>query len=322
MAVKSSGALSFATDIVGEFSDSTPHSLSEFYKGGGKVPDAAGNGNVPTSGAISMGDFYGAVNRIAVSLTISSNTNNYNIFSSKGASYAAGVSDVTLTINSAVSVGSTSTGTYALETGTGWATGDTITIVNNGTVKGRGGNGGNGGAATGGINGGSGSTGGSAFRAQFATAFTNNGSVYGGGGGGGGGGRYIIDGIKGSPDVIYGGGGGGGGAGVNGGTGGNGGAGVHMDGQNGSSGTSSSGGAGGLGGVEVISSGSGGSKPGNGGAGGGLGSAGSAGLNGGASFGLTEGQGGSGGARGNYQVGASFINSGSGIGGTVGGGSS
>ena len=102
MPVKSSGALSFATDIVGEFSDSTPHSLSEFYKGGGKVPDAAGNGNVPTSGAISMGDFYGAVNRVAISLTVSSNTNNYNIFSNKGGSYVAGVSDITLTVNSAV----------------------------------------------------------------------------------------------------------------------------------------------------------------------------------------------------------------------------
>ena len=142
MAVKSSGALSFATDIVGEFSDSTPHSLSEFYKGGGKVPNAAGNGNVPTSGAISMGNFYGAVNRIAISLTISSNTNNYNIYSQRGATYVAGVSDVTLTINSGRTVGSTSTGTHALDTGTGWISGDTITIVNNGTIKGRGGNGG------------------------------------------------------------------------------------------------------------------------------------------------------------------------------------
>lgn len=322
MAIKSSGALSFATDIVGEFSDSTPHSLSEFYKGGGKVPDAAGNASVPTSGAISMGDFYGAVNRIAINLTISSNTNNYNIFSSAAGSYVAGISDVTLTINSAVTVGSTSTGTPALDTGTGWASGDTITIANNGTVKGRGGNGGAGGNATyvsgdGGsvvgtwTGGGNGGTGGTAFRAQFAATFTNNGSVYGGGGGGGGGGSFYTSFSKGFSNNA--GGGGGGGAGVNGGSGGSGGtasgAGFDNSGSSGSSGSATSGGGGGAGGSTDI----------NGGAGGGLGANGSAGLTAGGSYIWGSGPGGSGGTRGYYQVGSSFINSGGGITGTVAG---
>lgn len=226
MAVKSSGALSFATDIVGEFSDSTPHSLSEFYKGGGKVPDAAGNGNVPTSGAISMGNFYGAVNRIPISLTISSNINNYNILSSVGGSYGAGASDVTLTINSGVTVGSTSASVAALDTGTGWASGDTITIVNNGTVRGRGGDGGAGGSAvnnsSGGhvsaADGGDGGAGGTAIKSQFATTVTNNGTFAGGGGGGAGtGGQTIYS----EPSKYFdesfsasAGGGGGGGAGI------------------------------------------------------------------------------------------------------------
>lgn len=286
----------------------------------------------------SFSDYYGASSTVTIALTISSNTNNYNIFSSKGGTYVAGKSDVTLTINSGVAVGSTSTGTYALDTGTGWATGDTITIVNNGTIKGRGGDGGDGkeyhgypfgatgvppSGAYGGSNGGGG---GNAFRAQFATTFTNNGSVYGGGGGGGGGSANgAIPGYKGNAGYT-GGGGGGGGAGVNGGSGGTGGAAklynsngtlnfTYPSAGNGSSGTASSGGAGGAGTTAGDFTG------GDGGTGGGLGSAGSAGgaatQNGAAGNAGTPG-----GARGNYQVGASFINSGSGIGGTVGGGSS
>ena len=300
MAVKSSGALSFATDIVGEFSDSTPHSLSEFYKGGGKVPDAAGNGNVPTSGAISMGDFYGAVNRTALSLTIASNQSNYNIFSNKGASYVAGVTDVTLTINSGATVGTTSTAAVALDTGTGWASGDTITIINNGLVKGQGGNGGDGGDgnATGFVvtDGTDGTAGGNAFRAQFATTIDNNGT-FAGGGGGGGGGAAAVGGSKGI--AVYGGGGGGGGAGVNGGSGGSGGTAINasagnFQGQNGSSGTATAGGAGGT------------PTPTAGGNGGGLGANGSVGAsNVGPSF--VEGDPGFGGTRGNYAVGNLFI---------------
>lgn len=57
MAIKSSGQLSF-TEIVAEFPDTTPHSMSEFYRGAGKVGD--NNLNIPTSGTISFSNFYGA----------------------------------------------------------------------------------------------------------------------------------------------------------------------------------------------------------------------------------------------------------------------
>jgi hypothetical protein len=61
MAVKASGTLSLEGDVVGEFGGARPHSLSEYYRGGGLVPDAAiANGNVPLSGAISFSDFYGS----------------------------------------------------------------------------------------------------------------------------------------------------------------------------------------------------------------------------------------------------------------------
>ena len=49
MALQSSGAISI-NDVAGEFGGSTPHSLSEYY--------SAASG-VPSSGAISLSDFYG-----------------------------------------------------------------------------------------------------------------------------------------------------------------------------------------------------------------------------------------------------------------------
>lgn len=64
MAVKSSGSLSFNTDIVGEFGGSTPHSLSEYYRGGANVP--SGVTDVPTSGAINFSDFYGTSNAVDI----------------------------------------------------------------------------------------------------------------------------------------------------------------------------------------------------------------------------------------------------------------
>ena len=60
MAVRSSAPVSLVTDIVGEFGGSTPHSLTEYYRGGSLVPNTTANNSVPTSGAISLTDFFGA----------------------------------------------------------------------------------------------------------------------------------------------------------------------------------------------------------------------------------------------------------------------
>lgn len=75
MPIKSSGTLSFATDIVGEFEDTTPHSLSEFYRGGGLVPNAGINANIPETNQIKFSDFYGATN--VIELSIQSNSYTY-----------------------------------------------------------------------------------------------------------------------------------------------------------------------------------------------------------------------------------------------------
>lgn len=267
MALQSSGAISLA-NIAGEFGGSAPHSLSEYYN----------QGNAPASGEIQLAeDFYGTSNRVAINLTIASSTQNYNVYTqaAANAAYAAGTTDVTLTINSSVLVGSNSTGSYALTVPSNFTSGDTVSIVNNGVVIGRGGNAGNGGSSGSGA-GGNGGAGGPALFIAFATSITNNSTLAGGGGGGGGGagslGAYV--------NKTYrrnGGSGGGGGAGYTAGSGGSGAAGSSggIPGSNGSAGSSTGGGArgtnandGGNGGGRGAGGGSG---VGSGGAGGGAG---------------------------------------------------
>ena len=50
------GTLSMST-IAGEYGGSTPHSLSEYYRGGGLVPTHSNTAGIPTSGLIDFEDF-------------------------------------------------------------------------------------------------------------------------------------------------------------------------------------------------------------------------------------------------------------------------
>lgn len=61
MTIVSSGQISI-NSLVGEYGGSAPHSMSEYYKGGGLVLNHSNNPNVPTSGTIQLDDFYGANN--------------------------------------------------------------------------------------------------------------------------------------------------------------------------------------------------------------------------------------------------------------------
>ena len=210
MTIKSSGSSLAISEIAAEFGGSTPHSMSEYYSGGDNVPSSTGD--IASSGANSMSNFYGTSNRIIITLTISGDTNNYNIFSNKGGTYSAGISDVTLVNNARIS--SSSTGTAAVDTGSGWANGDTITIDNNSTIVGDGGNGGAGSSSIGG--GSAGSAAGHAVNVQFNTTVDNTGGTISGGGGGGGGGlgtQTTSQGKGGQVSTLHGGGGGGGGFG-------------------------------------------------------------------------------------------------------------
>jgi len=265
---------------------------------------------------ISMSNLQGKSNRVAIPLTISGPAYNYDVFTNRGPTYSPGTSDITVTINPGVTVGSTSTGTFAFLVPSAFNAGDTVTVVNNGVIQGMGGAGGAGGAnaATAGP-GGSGSIGGTALSIARPTTITNNGTVAGGGGGGGGGG-----GITGSDFATIGGGGGGGGAGFNGGAGGSGGpasGAFHPSprpGSAGSSGTSPAGGSGGSAGSSVGPFNGTTLIGGPGGAGGGRGAGGSSG-NGASVSGptapidgpITSGSVGGGGTAGAYISGAPFV---------------
>jgi len=213
MTLPTSGALTLA-QIQGEFGGSNPIGLNEYYAGGGLVPAGTSGtyGAVPSSGAIGIRNFYGTSNRVTANITISANTANYTLNTAKVTGYSAGLTDVTLTINSGVTVYSASTGTAAFIVDTSWAAGDTVTIVNGGTILGCGGNGGTYSS--------SGAGGGLGLQIQRATTITNNNRIAGGGGGGGGGGSPnpactgLIAGGGGGGGIGNGAGGGGGGAGT------------------------------------------------------------------------------------------------------------
>lgn len=120
---------------------------------------------------------------------------------------------VTATVQSGALVSATSTSIPALRPGSSWPSGTTITLINNGTIAGRGGDGGHGGSVIENTGAGvAGAAGGLAIDAAgFAISIDNTaGIIAGGSGGGGGGGAQTIV-ILGVPFDIVGGGGGGGG---------------------------------------------------------------------------------------------------------------
>lgn len=278
MALPVSGPLSLL-NIQGEFGGTAPIGLNEYYRGGGLV--TPNNTSVPTSGTISINNFYGTTNRIPISLTIGSPTYNYDVFANRGPSYIAGISDIQVTVNPGTRVGSVSTGAYAMLVPSSFNPSDTVTIVNNGVIQGMGGDGGPSQfAAQSGGNPGAG--GGNALYINRPTTIQNNSIIAGGGGGGGGGSGWTPN--KGGSGW---GGGGGGGAGFNGGSGGGG------D-YPGSPGSADAGGAGNPGDFQGIAGGPGGGR-------------GAPGASGGPTGGANPRPGGAGGPAGYYIVGSNFV---------------
>tara|TARA_B100000212_G_scaffold333488_1_gene303012 strand:- start:339 stop:1097 length:759 start_codon:yes stop_codon:yes gene_type:complete len=62
MTLPASGNPISINSLVGEYGGSAPHSMSEYYKGGGLVANHSNNANVPTSGIIRLSDFHGQSN--------------------------------------------------------------------------------------------------------------------------------------------------------------------------------------------------------------------------------------------------------------------
>lgn len=193
-----------------EFGGISPTGITEYYRGGAYVLNNRLNAAVPTTGQIALNSFVGSASRGVIYINITSNTYNLDVYSvaSVDPFYIAGSSDIVVTINAGVYVGSVSPSSYSLTVSTSFAAGDTVTIINNGVIQGSGGTGGS-------QNSGAGVAGGTAAYIQRPTIIANNGFMIAGGGGGGGGAVNLP--YKGGATN---GGGGGGGAGFNGGTGG------------------------------------------------------------------------------------------------------
>lgn len=183
---------------------------------GSTVTISLNNTNVRTlfgkaSGVIGMSDGHGKSNAFVFNATISANTADYNV---KAAAIAAGWNQTSplianVTINAGVVVTASLDTNIAFSTGSSFPDGTTLSLVNNGSIIGKGGTGGRGSDSKGIAQ--NGGTGGTAFRTYYPISITNNGTIAGGGGGGGGGGGVYG---YGKETTYYGGaGGGGGGAG-------------------------------------------------------------------------------------------------------------
>ena len=174
----------------------------------GTIPDeeppSSGYGIRDNNGVIEFRDSGGTWKAISslggsgssgnTNFTISSDTQNANLYVIAGSPATAGT--YTVTINAGVTVGSASTGSASLSTGV-WPAGSTVLLINNGNIYGRGGAGGGGGtsgsyscgiASTCYSNspGGAGGAGGPAMSLNYNLTINNtNGTIAGGGGGGG-----------------------------------------------------------------------------------------------------------------------------------------
>lgn len=214
MPVKSSGIISIQ-DLINEFGGSPPHSLSLFYRGGGRVPNIPVNNNVPLTGSvISLNQLYNAARIFSFSFAGGSNLNLRNLAINAGWDQSTTVA--------ATNTG-TATGNPALRIDGSFPGG--VNLINNSTIQGNQGGGGGqgshgapggggvggrfnnnaqGGSGGGGSgNGTAGGVGGVGLQVFVACTITNNGSLIGGFGGNGG-----------PPGIRSGGGGGGGGGGT------------------------------------------------------------------------------------------------------------
>ena len=238
--------------------------------------------------SISFSTFYGKSN--SFTYTVSSNQTNFCMRAGAVSAGWNGSSKLNVTINSGVIISANSTGVFAMTIQGSYPNG--VTVKNNGTIVGVGGNGGAGGAGSAGH---PGTSAGPALKISSAVTICNASGVIAGGGGGGGGGAGTSFGT-GCGNVYVGGGGGGGGrsSAVTNTSGGAGGC-ACASGSAGGTGTYSSAGGGGAGGSNT------GRTAGAGGTGGSWGATGSTGGGG------ACGSGGGGGAGGKATCGASLV---------------
>lgn len=160
--------------------------LRNYYRGGQYVENASENITIPVEGTIAAADFYGSIGTVQRTNNLPENTTlyNYDLYTNRGAGYIAGSTSLTFVIPSTTIIGSKSSSLAAVIVPATFTTGDKITIINNGTISGRGGDGATVSSPS------PGSPGSPGLSAAFPTTVANNGTIAGGGGGGGAGGLY------------------------------------------------------------------------------------------------------------------------------------
>ena len=123
-----------------------------------------------------------AITSVSYSVTISSNTNNvdFRTLIINAGWNGTSVVTATVTVNSGVYIGSSSTSSPAFTISGSFPGGSVLNLINNGYISGAGGAGGLKGKP-----GAAGSPGGTALSVSVAVNITNNGYIWGGGGGGG-----------------------------------------------------------------------------------------------------------------------------------------
>lgn len=186
MTLQASGTITM-DQIQTEFGGSNPISLNEYYAGGSYVPSGTSgtNGAVPSSGTISISNFYGTQKAVpSFTFSITSNQDRANLRSLAVAAGWNQSAPVVATLNAGVYIYSTVVGTAALTIDGSFPGG--VTLVNNGYIMGMGGKGGgatyNGSAYTYNY---LQSAGSDAINLGISCTIQNNSYIGGGGGGGG-----------------------------------------------------------------------------------------------------------------------------------------
>ena len=116
MTLPASGTISI-NSLVGEYGGSAPHSMSEYYRGGGLVANHSNNANVPTSGTISLSNFHGqdntapsvTDNQVTINLTGS-----YSVPTSKYGDVQYGVNGIVGSFSDSSFTNSAGTATYTM----------------------------------------------------------------------------------------------------------------------------------------------------------------------------------------------------------------
>ena len=175
MALQGSGQISLA-NLQTEFGGSNPISLSEYYRNGAYV--TSNNTGVPTSGVISLSQFYGTTAQF--SFTISSNYSTPQDLRTLAINAGWDQTDYLVVTNNAI-ISSNTTASPALTISGSFPNG--LLFINNHYVVGMGGKGANSDTV--------GSAGGNALAVGSYITIQNNGTIAGGGGGGGAGASWV-----------------------------------------------------------------------------------------------------------------------------------